>query len=105
MTRRQKAIGFFVALCVILVAAAVSLNITWIMSERRVTLLVFGVVTFGFIIAGLIIYTVFLVMEIRRNEEHDSFINAVTHELKTPIASIRPAPASSRPIPSSVPAC
>jgi signal transduction histidine kinase len=32
---------------------------------------------------------VFLVLEIRRNEEHDTFINAVTHELKTPIASIR----------------
>ncbi len=27
--------------------------------------------------------------EVRRNEQHDSFINAVTHELKTPIASIR----------------
>ena len=89
MTRRQKAIGFFVALCILLVAAAVSLNITWIMSERRVVALVFGMVLFAFIIAGLIIYTVFLVMEIKRNEEHDSFINAVTHELKTPIASIR----------------
>jgi signal transduction histidine kinase len=33
--------------------------------------------------------TSFLVHEIRRNEQHDSFINAVTHELKTPIASIR----------------
>src|SRR6185369_12235232 len=29
------------------------------------------------------------IREIRRNEQHDSFINAVTHELKTPIASIR----------------
>jgi len=29
------------------------------------------------------------VREIRRNEQHDSFINAVTHELKTPVASIR----------------
>jgi two-component system sensor histidine kinase SenX3 len=46
-------------------------------------------VLFALIIAGLIVYTVFLVMEIKRNEEHDSFINAVTHELKTPIASIR----------------
>ena len=27
--------------------------------------------------------------EIRRNEQHDHFINAVTHELKTPVASIR----------------
>ena len=41
------------------------------------------------IIAGLILNTSFLVREIRRNEQHDSFINAVTHELKTPIASIR----------------
>ncbi|HEY3093506.1 MAG TPA: HAMP domain-containing sensor histidine kinase [Vicinamibacterales bacterium] len=92
MTRRQKAIAFFVALCVLLVGAALSLNIGWIVitAERaRLRVLVFGIITFGLIIAGLIIYTVFLVLEIRRNEEHDTFINAVTHELKTPIASIR----------------
>ena len=35
------------------------------------------------------INTIFLVREIRRNEQQDSFLNAVTHELKTPIASIR----------------
>src|ERR671937_2612474 len=92
MTRRQKAIAFFVALCVLLVTAAVSLNIGWIVitaEHTRLGVLVFGIITFGLIIAGLIIYTVFLVLEIRRNEEHDTFINAVTHELKTPIASIR----------------
>ena len=38
---------------------------------------------------GIIVYTVFLVAEIKRNEDHDTFINAVTHELKTPIASMR----------------
>lgn len=92
MTRRQKAIAFFVALCVLLVAGAISLNIGWIVitAERTgLRVLVFGIVTFGLIIAGLIIYTVFLVLEIKRNEEHDTFINAITHELKTPIASIR----------------
>ena len=90
MTRRQKAIGFFVALCVLLVGAAVSLNIGWVMiNARRVTPLVLGIVLFALIIAGLIIYTVFLVLEIKRNEEHQTFINAVTHELKTPIASMR----------------
>jgi len=41
------------------------------------------------IIAGVGLNTIFLVREIRRNEQHDAFINAVTHELKTPIASIR----------------
>lgn len=89
MTRRQQAIAFFVALCVLLVGAAVSLNIGWIITERRVTPLILGIVSFALIIAGLIVYTVFLVLEIKRNEEHQTFINAVTHELKTPIASMR----------------
>ena len=90
MTRRQKAIAFFVALCVLLVAAALSLNIGWIViNARRVTPLILGIISFALIIAGLIVYTVFLVLEIKRNEDHDAFINAVTHELKTPIASMR----------------
>ena len=90
MTRRQKAIAFFVALCVLLVGAAISLNIGWILvNARRVTPLVLGIISFALIIAGLIVYTVFLVLEIKRNEDHEVFINAVTHELKTPIASMR----------------
>jgi signal transduction histidine kinase len=90
VTRRQKAIAFFVTLCVLLVASTVLLNVYWIViTENQLGQLVAGLVLFALIIAGLIVYTVFLVMEIRRNEEHDSFINAVTHELKTPIASIR----------------
>lgn len=90
VTGRQKAIGVFVTLSVVLIAATITLNVGWIMIHwRRVVPLVLGIVTFGVIIAGLIVYTVFLVREIRRSEQHDSFINAVTHELKTPIASIR----------------
>jgi len=90
MTRRQKAIGFFITLCVLLVGAAVLLNIYWIViTEKQLVELLVGISLFALIIAGIIIYTVFLVMEIKRNEDHDTFINAVTHELKTPLASIR----------------
>jgi two-component system sensor histidine kinase SenX3 len=90
VTRRQKAVAFVVAFCVLLVTAAVLLNISWIvLNARSVTPLVLGMVTFALIIAGIIVYTVFLVAEIKRNEDHDTFINAVTHELKTPIASMR----------------
>ena len=90
MTRRQKAIAIIITFCVLLVAAAISLNVSWILiTARRDFLLILGVILFALIIAGIIVYTVFLVVEIRRNEEHDSFINAVTHELKTPIASIQ----------------
>jgi hypothetical protein len=52
-------------------------------------LVFFGSLFFLVIIALGVINTIFLVREIRRNEQHDSFINAVTHELKTPVASIR----------------
>jgi signal transduction histidine kinase len=90
MTRRQTASVVFVILCVILVAAAVTLNIGWIIvNARRVAPLVLGVVSFTLIIAGIIVYTVFLVREMRITEQQDGFLNAVTHELKTPIASIR----------------
>jgi signal transduction histidine kinase len=90
VTQRQKAIAFFVTLCVLLVAAAVALIVAWVLyTHQNPAPLIFGIVVVALIIAGLIVYTVFLVLEIRRNEEHDSFINSVTHELKTPIASIR----------------
>jgi two-component system sensor histidine kinase SenX3 len=90
VTRRQKAIAFFITLCVLLVAATVALNIGWVViNASRIAPLILGIVVFALIIAGLIVYTVFLVLEIKRNEDHDTFINAITHELKTPIASMR----------------
>jgi signal transduction histidine kinase len=91
MTGRQKAIGFFITLCVLLVGAAILGWIYWIVITEKLTVvqLVVGILLFALIIAGLIVYTVFLVVEIKRNEEHDTFINSVTHELKTPLASIR----------------
>ena len=52
-------------------------------------LAILGVILFCLIIAGMVLNTIFLVREIRRNEQQDSFLNAVTHELKTPVASIR----------------
>ncbi|MEJ7622627.1 MAG: HAMP domain-containing sensor histidine kinase [Pyrinomonadaceae bacterium] len=88
--RRRKTAIFFLILGISLSGLAIALNIGWILlSFREVALLVFGVIFFALIITGLILNTVFLVREIRRNEQHDAFLNAVTHELKTPIASIK----------------
>jgi signal transduction histidine kinase len=90
ITSRTKAIAFFITLGACLVALTVVVNVSWIvLNWRQVVPLVLGVIFFGLIIAGLVVNTVFLVREIRRNEQQDSFLNAVTHELKTPIASIR----------------
>jgi two-component system, OmpR family, sensor histidine kinase SenX3 len=90
ITRRTKAIAFFIALGACLVALAIVLNVSWIIFHwRQVVPLVLGIIFFGLLIAGMVVNTIFLVREIRRNEQQDSFLNAVTHELKTPIASIR----------------
>src|ERR1700692_17890 len=90
ITRRTKAIAFFIALGACLVALTIVLNVSWIIFHwRQVVPLVLGIIFFGLLIAGLVVNTIFLVREIRRNEQQDSFLNAVTHELKTPLASIR----------------
>ncbi len=87
---RQKAIYFFLSLGVCLAGLAVAVGSGWIILNWREGIRVFlGIIFFGAIAAGLVLNTIFLIREIRRNEQHDSFINAVTHELKTPIASIR----------------
>ncbi|PYV69509.1 MAG: two-component sensor histidine kinase [Acidobacteria bacterium] len=89
VTRRGKII-FFLTLTVCLAAASVAVGFGWIiLNWQQDVKVVLGIIFFGAIIAGLILNTSFLIREIRRNEQHDSFINAVTHELKTPITSIR----------------
>jgi two-component system sensor histidine kinase SenX3 len=88
VTARRRIIAFIVL--VVCLTVAVTLNVSWIILHwRQGVLLFFGVVFFLAIILGMILNTGFLLREIRRNEQQDSFLNAVTHELKTPIASIR----------------
>src|SRR5215469_11934005 len=87
---RRKSIAFFIALGVGLISVALLLYIGWVLlSWRSGVLLFLGVLLLILLISGVVVNTVFLVREIRRNEQKDSFINAVTHELKTPVASIR----------------
>ena len=90
ITRRRNAIVLSITLGACLVALAIALNVGWIIINwRSVILLVIGIPFFLLLIAGLVLNTIFLVREVKRNERHDSFLNAVTHELKTPITSIR----------------
>lgn len=80
----------FTVLGICMVGVAVVLNVGWIiLNWRRLMPMLIGIPFFLLLIAGVVLNTIFLVREVRRNERHDSFINAVTHELKTPITSIR----------------
>ena len=87
---RRKSIAFFIILGAGLVGGAVALNVGWvIVSWRQAGLMLAGILVFPLIITGVVLNTIFLVREIRRNEQHEAFINAVTHELKTPVASMK----------------
>ena len=87
---RRRSVIFFTVFGVCLIAITVALNVGWlVVSWQSGVLWVLGLIFIPVIIAGIVLNTIFLVREIRRNEQHDSFINAVTHELKTPVASIR----------------
>jgi two-component system, OmpR family, sensor histidine kinase SenX3 len=90
VTGRRKSVAFFIALGVGLISVILVLYIGWVLLNWGTgILLFFGVLLLAMIISGVVLNTIFLVREIRRNEQHDAFINAVTHELKTPVASIR----------------
>ncbi len=87
---RRRSLIFVTVLGVCSLALAVGLQIGWIVIKWQTGLmLVLGILLFGLLIAGVTLNMIFLIREVKRNEQHDSFINAVTHELKTPVASIR----------------
>jgi signal transduction histidine kinase len=87
---RRKSIALFIALGAGLILVTLLLYIGWVLLNWRTGVLLFlGVLLLACIIGGVVLNTIFLVREIRRNEQHNAFINAVTHELKTPVASIR----------------
>jgi two-component system sensor histidine kinase SenX3 len=89
ITRRRGTIAFFITLGAILVGLTITQSAWLLLNERTVAFAILGIILFAALIAGVVLNTIFLVREVRRNERQDSFLNAVTHELKTPIASIR----------------
>src|SRR5689334_6272377 len=87
---RRRSIGFFIALGVGMISVILLLYVGWVFLSWRAGILLFlGILLLAVLISGVVLNTFFLVREIRRNEQQDAFINAVTHELKTPVASIR----------------
>jgi len=89
LSGRRRNVVLFTLLGVCLIGVAVTLNVGWIvLNWRRIVPMALGIPFFALLIVGVALNTIFLVREVRRNERHDAFLSAVTHELKTPIASI-----------------
>ena len=73
-------------------ALNVTLMICWIVLLARQTgwgALIVGVVVFAVILLGLSFYLVLIIKEVRLNQRQANFVDSVTHELKSPIASLK----------------
>jgi len=98
----RRSIGFPVTLGIALMIMALALAVGWqflVFSDARAVarelttldwiFFVLGGVFFGLIISGLLWLCLWLVREMRLNQRQRAFLDAVTHEMKTPLASLR----------------
>jgi two-component system, OmpR family, phosphate regulon sensor histidine kinase PhoR len=90
--RKRRSLRLPITLSVVLVALNVLLMVFWIILLARQQQwggLAFGTVGFSVILCGIAAYMVIAVKEIRLNRRQANFVDSVTHELKSPIASLR----------------
>lgn len=90
--RTRTTLHLPITLSVVLMVLNLSLMILWIVLFAQITwwsALIVGVIVFAAILAGLSFYMVLMIKEVRLNQRQANFIDSVTHELKSPIASLK----------------
>lgn len=98
--RRVRSISVPIVLASIAVGLAAALLVGWLILVGReiarsedmtgdVWLLVLGAIAFVLIMVVLVLFTVSLARGILEVRKQDSFIDSVTHELKSPLASLQ----------------
>ncbi len=81
-----------ITLSVVLMALNLALMICWIILLARGEgwgALIVGVIVFTLILVGLSFYLFLIIKEVRLNQRQANFVDSVTHELKSPIASLK----------------
>ncbi len=101
LSRSRRPKWHYVAVGVGLIAVAVALTVAWqilaapvsvgarAVGPARAIAYFFGSLLFLLLIAGLVLIVILLLREVRLNERQSNFVSAVTHELKTPVASLK----------------
>jgi two-component system, OmpR family, phosphate regulon sensor histidine kinase PhoR len=90
--RQKRSLHLPITLSVALLSLNVTLMICWIVilaKQYDWGALTVGTVAFSLMIIGLSIYMGLTIKEIRLNQRQSNFVDSVTHELKTPIASLK----------------
>ncbi len=100
LSRARRPKWHYVAVGVGLIVVAVALTVAWqilafpasvpsAIGPARAVAYFFGSLLFLLLIAGLVLIVILLLREVRLNERQSNFVSAVTHELKTPVASLK----------------
>jgi signal transduction histidine kinase len=101
LSRSRRPKWHYLAVGVGLIVVAVALTVAWqilaapeaagsqAVGPARAVAYFFGSLLFLLLIAGLVLIVILLLREVRLNERQSNFVSAVTHELKTPVASLK----------------
>ncbi|GAB4150632.1 MAG: HAMP domain-containing sensor histidine kinase [Planctomycetaceae bacterium] len=90
--RKRRPLRVPIALNVILMSLNIALMVVWIVllaKYKSWSGLAIGTIFFSLILVGLSFYLVITIKEVRLNQRQSNFVDSVTHELKTPIASLK----------------
>ncbi len=90
------ALGIGIAILVLLLAIGWQILVlddpralTQGLSTRDWLMLILGTLFFALVLAGLVALSAWLVREMRLNQRQRAFLDAVSHEMRTPLASLR----------------
>lgn len=87
---RRRSLGWSITMGVIMIVLLVALMIGWILlSLSSAALLAVGTTFLVLVLIGVVLYLTIAVKQISLNQRQANFIDSVTHELKTPIASLK----------------
>ena len=99
----RKSLKWPILVATLMIISVVGLTVGWVLlnvfsaldpqknnrAEIYWILLSVGAILFAFLLAGVILYLIWIIQNINLNRRQSNFIDAVTHELKTPIASLK----------------
>lgn len=93
----KRSLGWPIALGVVMIVLVVALIVGWVLlstfpAESPAvywTMLAIGTVFLVLVLVGVVLYLLLSIKEIRLNQRQANFVDSVSHELKSPIASLK----------------
>lgn len=89
---KRSSLTWPIMLAVVVLVLIVTVLIIWIIgqaAEQKWAMLTIGTVFLTLILLGVVVYFIWTIREYRLNRRQANFIDSVTHELKSPIASLK----------------